>query len=149
MTRHDRALDHQREAVRAELHNTIDRAIDDWPAIQHLANMAINRRNDTANVTTSDISDPTLAAVLTAEADPARRWLDELNRLRLHARSLDAHRHELAVATPARGRENTIDVCTRCGQPNPKMHRIDGEPHCATTCYYAAYREQRANVQTP
>lgn len=144
----ERAVEHQVQAVRDELHAIIDRCIDDWRSISHLAGMALERRGDSAKVTTSDVSDPTLAAVLTSSEDPAQRWLDELERFRSAARILDAHRHDLAPAAPQRGRINTVDVCVRCGQPNPKMHRIDGEPHCATTCYYAAYRERRANAQT-
>ena len=141
--RRQRATEHQIREIRAELHAIVDRCVDDWEAIGHLASMALSRGGDGEQVATSGMSDPTLSAVLAGEGDPARRWLEEFERFRASARLLDGHRAGLAPTQPKRERQNTVDVCARCGNPNPKMHRIDGEPHCATTCYHQVQRERR------
>jgi len=34
------------------------------------------------------------------------------------------------VGMQSRGRENQVELCARCGSPEPDVHRIDGQPYC-------------------
>jgi len=144
----ERAAEHQRRTVRDELHDIIDRLVDDWPSIDQLAALALAHSSNSEG-RSSDVSDPTLSAILTHTSDEAHQWLDDFRRFRVSARLLDGKRANMALAKAEPGRKNTIDKCALCGLPNPKMHRVDGEPYCATTCYYRVWRgRQHANVQT-
>lgn len=135
-------MDHQRRAVRAELHGIVDRAVDDWEWIDSLSG-SVRAVSGGGGSSSSDVSDPTLAAVLAG--DEAGRWLDRFRAMRVEARLLDAARAKMAPVDPKkvrRGRENTVEQCVRCQGPAPKVHRIDGHPYCATSCYYAEHRER-------
>ena len=130
------------QAVRDELHAIVDRVVDDWRSILHLAEMALGKRGDGEMVSTSNVSDPTLSAVLTGEADPARAWLDEFRRFRTAARVLDGHRAGLAPAPPQRGRENTVEVCDGCQLPAPTVKRLDDGKYHPGGCWWKAYNER-------
>lgn len=135
----------QRAAVRAELHGYVDRAVDDWPAIEAEAGDGIIRGSGVA-VHTSEVSDPTGNAAVNRGHDPGQAWLAQFRAFQRDARYLDAKRAELAPAKPKRGRENDVRVCAMCKQPNPKMHVVDDKPYCASSCYYVLWRARRANA---
>ncbi len=40
-------------------------------------------------------------------------------------------------------RVNTVELCAECGEPAPKVKRIDGQPYCAGTCYQRVNRRRR------
>lgn len=137
-----RAVDGQRAAVRAELHAIVDRLVDDWPAIEHWSAFAVPMSGGERRG--SSTSDPTGSMVVALSEDAAHQWLDRFEVLRREVRQLDGERAALRPAKATRGRANTVDVCARCRQPNPKMKRIDGQPHCATSCYFVVWRAGRA-----
>jgi len=142
-------MDHQRSAVRAELHAIIDRAVDDWDWIDSLEGSlrAVGSGCDHGSGSRGGHSDPTFDAA--ERGDAAGKWLDRFRAFRVECRLMDAARSHLAPpkAAPKRGRENTVDVCVRCALPNPKMHRIDGHPYCASSCYYAEHRERKRKAE--
>lgn len=135
-------MDHQRAAVRAELHLLVDRMVSDWLWIDSLAGSVRAGGGDGSRTSKGDHADPTWGAVVAG--DQAGQWLDRFRAFRVEARLLDAARAKMAPAVPKRGRENTVDVCVRCAKPAPKVHRIDGQPYCATSCYYVEWRSRRA-----
>lgn len=65
-------------------------------------------------------------------------------------------RAHIAKLGGVQGRVNTVELCAECGEPAPKVHRIDGQPYHATSCYYRVNRRRQglpevdddANVQT-
>ncbi len=52
------------------------------------------------------------------------------------------------ITDKAFGRVNTVELCAECGEPAPKVHRIDGQPYCATTCYQRVNRRRRGQPET-
>ena len=139
-------MDHQRAAVRAELHLIVDRLVNDWEWIDSLSGhvRAIGGGGEGGSSGKGSHADPTLDAVLAG--DVAGKWLDGFRDIRVRLRVLDTQRAKMAPTPPKRGRENTVDVCVRCEKPAPKVHRIDGHPYCATTCYFKEWRARRASA---
>lgn len=132
-------MDHQRSAVRAELHGIVDRVVDDWPWIDSLSgHVRAVSGGDGGTSSKGDHADPTLAAAMAGDA--ARGWLDAFRDLRVRLRVLDAGRAKMAPAKARRGRENTVEICTLCSLPAPKVRRVDGLPYCATSCFYRVWR---------
>lgn len=157
---------HHVAAVRAELHEYVDRWCDDWPAIDQWAGLAIKRSTE-GERRGSGHSDPTGSAVVNMDEDPWNRWLERFRRFRLEARIMEGDRERLRPVSEREKerleRIGAVEPCARCGIPNPKMHRIDGRPYCARAfvahglqgeaCYYLEWRERRrgrgaANEQT-
>lgn len=147
--REAKPMDHQRAAVRAELHAIVDRLVDDWEWIDSLEGSlrAVGSGGGGGGTPKGSHADPTFEAA--AMGDEAARWLDRFRAFRVEARLIDAARANMAPAKvkAKRGRENTVDVCVRCNLPNPKVHRIDNEPYCATSCYYAEHRERKRKAE--
>lgn len=156
-------MHHQVEAVRAELHEYVDRWCDDWPVIDKWASLAIRQGGGSGERRSNEHADPTLSAVMAMDSDPWNRWLDRFRGFRVEARMVEADRERLRpVSQRERERleaEQEVDVCARCGLPNPSMHRVDGKPYCAKAfdrhglrgeaCYFVEWRERRrANLQT-
>ncbi len=143
--RERKPMDHQRAAVRAELHAIVDRLVDDWDWIDSLeGSMRAVSANEGGPSSKGDHADPTYMAALAG--DMAGSWLDRFRSFRVEARLIDAAREKMRPAVPKRGRENTVDVCVRCHRPAPKVHRIDNQPYCATTCYYVVWRARRVSA---
>ena len=155
-------MHHQVAAVRAELHDYVDRWCDDWPAIDQWASLAVKRDAESAR-RGSGHSDPTGSAVVNMDEDPWNRWLERFRVFRLEARLLEADRERLRpVSERERQRlekSGDVEPCVRCGLPNPSVHRIDGRPYCAKAfarhglrgeaCYFIVWRDKRrANEQT-
>ena len=138
---HPRADERQRAAVRAELHATVDRVVDDWPTIDSLALMATTA--DTAGRSGNGHANPTMAAALTQSHHPAWLWLDAFRDLRVRLRVLDSQRAKLMPVRVLAGRRSEVEVCTECHLPAPKVRRIDGLPYCASSCYYRVWRGSR------
>lgn len=157
--RGDSPMHHQIAAVRAELHDYVDRWCDDWPAIDQWAAMAIRRAVDTQR-RSNEHSDPTASAAMVLSEDPWSLWLERFRAFRVEARLVEAARERLRpVSEQERTRleEAAQEPCARCGMVNPSMKRIDGRPYCKTAfvghgihgqaCYYLIWRERRATVQ--
>lgn len=134
--REGKPMDHQRAAVRAELHSIVDKLVDDWPWIDSLAGQV--RAASGGRSAKGDHADPTAAAG--AYGDPAARWLDRFRALRVEMRLMDGARANLAPATPKRGRANSVEVCELCKMPTVKVRRVDGLPYCPTSCFYKVWR---------
>lgn len=139
-------MDHQRAAVRQELHEIVDRIVDDWQWIDTLSSPIRAVAANEGGTSKGSHPDPTFDAV----GNRALAWLDRFRRFRVEARLVDAERAKMAPAKPKRKglRENTVEVCVRCQMPAPKVHRIDGQPYCATSCYYAEHRERGTWAKT-
>lgn len=142
--RESKPMDHQRAAVRAELHLIVDKLVDDWEWIGSLEGH-VRASGGGGGSSKGDHGDPTPAAAMAG--DLAAQWLDQFRDLRVRLRMLDTARAKLSPAKPKRGRENTVDVCVRCQKPNPKIHRIDNQPYCATSCYYTEHRERKRKAE--
>ena len=139
---HGFAADRQREEVRDELIAIIDRAIDSWAEIDALAQAELSRlRGDGRG---SGIADPTFSTLDAAMHGPANRWLDEFRALRLAGRALDTARAKVTKREGNTERVNTVERCTLCHEPAPKVKRIDGQPYCRDTCYFKVWRSRRA-----
>lgn len=99
-----------------------------------------------------DVARPTEAAALApAVLDPVGNWIANLflilcDELKGHAIQIDDLRAKILEIKPS-GRTNQIDTCTACHQPNPHMHRIDGAPYCATSCYHRENRRRRGQAE--
>lgn len=156
-------MHHQVTAVRAELHDYVDRWCDDWPAIDQWASLAIRRGGDGPERKASGHSDPTGDAVVNMALDPWNQWLDKFRNFRVVARILEGDRERLRPVSEQEktklDAERDVEPCARCGIPNPHVHRVDGKPYCARAfdrhgvkgeaCYFIVWREQRrANEQT-
>jgi hypothetical protein len=148
-----RTTHEQRTNVRHELHDLIDLLIDTWPAIQEQAvqygkGFSANTIGSDGGTTSSTSSrTEVLAAIHNDPSDLADTWLTDLTRAitglrHLHAR-IDSILPDHAEAEKMRGRINTVENCTLCEQPNPKMKRIDGLPYCATSCYFRVWRTKQ------
>lgn len=126
------------------MHGIVDRLVDDWEWIDSLEGSlrAVGSGGDHGTGSKGGHSDPTPAAAM--HGDEAGSWLDRFRAFRVEARLVDGARAKMAPAKPKRGRENTVDKCVMCKQPAPKVHRIDGHPYCATTCYFKEWRARRA-----
>lgn len=145
--RHSTPMDHQHQAVRAELLATVGRLVDDWPWVDSLAGSL--RAGGGPGGSKGGHADPTGQAAMVG--DEAARWLDRFRALRVEVRLMDGARAHMAPATTKereskRGRGNDVEVCVKCGNPNPKMHRVDGKPYCASSCYYVLYRQNRGSA---
>lgn len=137
--REQRPMDHQRQAVRDELHGIVDRAVDDWEWIDSLSgSVRAGSGEGEGRTSKGDHADPTFDAYVVG--DEASKWLDRFRAFRVEARLMDAARAEMAPAKPKRGRENTVELCALCGLPAPKVRRVDGQPYCATSCFYRVWR---------
>lgn len=91
--------------------------------------------------------------------DPVRQAITELFAQLAEAaglmRIVDQRRQWLAnIHDTARGRPNTVELCTGCNQPAPKVKRLDGQPYHhpdpidgqpQPQCWWHAYRK-RPNV---
>ncbi len=140
MSRRDRKpMDHQVVNVRVEMLATVGRLVDDWPWIDSLAGHL--RAASGGESSGGGHADPT--ALAAAAGDAAGDWLVEFSELRAMVRRLDGRRAALAPSLPKRGRVNTVEVCSLCSLPAPKVKRIDGQPYCASSCYYRAWRAGR------
>lgn len=133
LSRPRRAVHHQREQVRDELHATVDRLIDGWPAVQHWASMATTGERSEGRG--GGVPDPTLALVARLEDNRPHRWLRMLEQWRWDARHLDGMLAEVASANrpapPAEAEVPDAEPCARCGLAmGQQMRRIDGLPYC-------------------
>jgi hypothetical protein len=145
-----RTTHQQRESTRQELHHLIDGIIDNWEAVQHQAlEMGKGFSRDTlgdgrssGGIGTSRTE--TLADTRNDPGDQAAQWITDLNTLIKETRSIYGRSCTVLpdhdTAEKMRGRVNTVDKCALCEQPNPKMKRVDGQPYCATSCYYKVWR---------
>jgi hypothetical protein len=155
-----RAMDHQREAVRSELHATVDRLVDGWPAVEHWAAVAATMHAH-GERRGSGVVDPTGAAVEALDANRAHRWLRLFEQLRYDVRTLDALLADVSLASvraPASAAEGAdVEPCARCGLPNPDMKRLDGRPLCKVAmvghglqgqaCFWIEWRALRTGDQ--
>lgn len=136
-------MDHQRAEVRKELHGIVDRLVDDWKWIDSLSGHVRAVSGEGGSSAKGSHADPTALAAV--KGDDAGKWLDAFRDVRVKLRLLDGARFKMApVLSVKKGRENTVDVCVRCQMPAPKVHRIDNQPFCATTCYYVEWRARRS-----
>jgi hypothetical protein len=58
----------------------------------------------------------------------------------------DSRRGKLMPADGPTERENTVEICADCGEPAPKVKRVNGLPYHATSCYYRVWRSGRDGV---
>lgn len=146
--REARASDRQREAVRAELHDYVDRAVDRWPIIDKQAAEMGRGLHATQwdGSRSGGHGDPTVRTALRVEDDPAlkaQEWQEGFRQVRALLRAVDARGAKLMPEAVHQGRVNTVDVCGLCKQPAPKVKRVDGRPYCAASCYYSVWRAGR------
>ena len=77
--------------------------------------------------------------LVTGETDDAtadyRQWIDDLKRLLVTLFDIDNQQAKLLDTGRNTGRTNTVATCAECGNPAPKVKRIDNQPYCADTCY--------------
>lgn len=157
LSRARRAVHHQREEVRRELHDTVDRMVDGWPNVQHWAAVAEPTKGETGR-RGNGVVDPTAAVVEALEANRAHRWLRMFEQWRWDARRLDGLLCEIAAsarpAPPSAADDPEAEPCARCGLAmGQRMHRLDGAPYCAKAvdshgirgqaCYFLVWRERR------
>ena len=136
--REGKPMDHQRAAVRAELHLLVDRMVDDWEWIDSLAGSVRAGGGDGTRASKGDHADPTWGAYVAG--DEAGNWLDRFRAFRVEARLIDAARDKMAPAKPKRGRQNAVETCELCNMPTVKVRRVDGLPYCPTSCFYKVWR---------
>lgn len=139
--RHSTPMDHQHQAVRAELLATMARLVDDWPWVDSLAGSL--HAGGGPGGSKGGHADPTGQAAMVG--DEAARWLDRFRALRVEVRLMDGARAHMAPATTKereakRGRGNDVEVCVKCQLPAPHVKRIDGAPYHRDTCYYQEHR---------
>lgn len=90
-------------------------------------------------------------------ADPgaaAGDWLTEFDEWVAAGKRLERRARGLLPKSEAevtRGRENTVEVCVECGEPAPKVKRLDGQPYhhpeSGLSCWRTAYDRQRPDRQ--
>lgn len=148
-------LKDKRAAMRAILAN-----LDD-PTLEALIRRSRYPAQDAYTTSTAgdgggnDVSKPTEAAALRQDpTDQTRRSILELLGLLEVAddalQAVEQRRdHITTIDDKIRGRINTVDICAECGQPAPKVHRIDGQPYCWSTCYQRVNRRMRNQSEVP
>lgn len=153
--------DHQREELRAELHNTIDTLIDNWPHIEHQARtMGGGYQADTlAGGSRSATTDPMLNRIQAMQNDLAqrsRRWTTQLQVLIHLTRQLQGQAAKLLPlnddeVAEARARKNTTEACAGCPEPivDGEIKRIDGKPYHKNSCYFREWRARRGATMQP
>jgi len=104
------------------------------------------------------VSRPTENAAIADEHDPSRAAADLLRRILSTMTLTDGLWAEyVALATVVAAmsqaekeslqkRQNAVELCAMCGLPAPEVHRVDGKPYHANTCYFVLWRANR--VQT-
>lgn len=151
--------DHQRENIRADLHKIVNDLIDNWPTIQQQAeDMGAGFPSDTlgSNFGSSELTLVEATAIGTG-TDPGLRattWLANLEAFISQAQTLEDELKKLLPLSndqkeKLQQRQNTVELCTKCNLPAPKVRRIDGQPYHADTCYYQVWRANRRTDPAP
>lgn len=148
-----RANETQRETVRKELHDHVDALINAWGQLEQQAREmgrgypsggeggGENQGTLVERVALSDAFDPATAA---------SEWLAEFSEFRALGKNLYGKLKRVLPVDPSsveRGRVNTVDLCTECNLPAPKVKRLDGKPYhhpeSGESCWWTAYNRTR------
>jgi hypothetical protein len=152
MSRPDRR---QVAAIAAQLHQAVDVLVGAYWEAERIREEYAAGRSGIGRSSGGAWSDPTSAAAIDEREGPGRdaaRIMVQIEAWRDTGLLAVGRWEELARATrtltPAEaaaigGRTNTAEVCFACHKPNPRMHRVDGRPYCASSCYYVQYRAGR------
>lgn len=148
-----RADDRQRQSVRDELHDCVDRVVDAWPVLERQAKemgRGFPTQGDCAGPRGGAGSYVERVALEHAE-DPAllaEEWLSALAEARAALVNLASKARWLLPVDPEsleRGRVNEVENCALCNEPiTGKTRRIDGQPYHPTSCYFRVWRSRSA-----
>lgn len=136
LTRPDlRPNDLQRESVRAELHDIVDRCVEAWPVIERQAAEMGRGYPTGGDRGGGNAGSPVENQALNHRDDPAlsaTEWLASLIEFRGQARLLNSTRVQclaLPQSPMAKGRINSVEICSECGLPLVgKIKRLDNDP---------------------
>lgn len=154
----------RRRKIRAELHRAVDQACDAWSYIIDDAACrgwpsgasGTGRGGGPIVMVESETGDMVSVAVTSVEAaafhrDPYGAWLADWRHSRAGLiRSADGALALFSNAPEAeQAKVNAVESCVVCGQEvgtgtAMKIHRVDGQPTCGSTCYYVMDRRARA-----
>lgn len=149
---------HHTKERRRVMHVLVDRAMDAWPMMDRwAADMARGFPSSTlgdggSRSTGGEDGKSTLVeAQALGDSDPAKQailWLEQLDKVQAQLVELDRRRMAFLRATDAevasmQERQNSVEICADCGGPAPDVHRIDGQPYCATSCYHRVRRARQ------
>lgn len=144
-----RASETQRDSVRKELHDQVDRLVDAWPVIERQSREMGRGYPSGSEGATGDGGSLVERVALSGAFDPALAsadWLAGFVEFRGHAKNLEGALRRVLPADEAsvdRGRVNEVEVCAECGLPAVKVRRIDGVPYHATSCYFRVWRSRK------
>jgi hypothetical protein len=141
----------QRRKLRDDLHRYINTCLDHWDTILRQADdMAAGYPPTTTggggNGENTLVEAQALATI--GPGEQANDWLAHWSETVAHLTNTYSDLMRLLPMTDdekakAQQRENTVEVCTDCGDPAPKVRRINGKPYHADSCYYRRWRAMR------
>lgn len=148
-----RATETQRESVRRELHDQVNAVCDAWAEVERQSKEMGRGFPSGGEGSTGDEGSLTERVALSTAFDPAlaaSEWLSHLAETRGHLKQLSGDLKRILPVDPSkveRGRVNSVDLCSECNEPAPKVKRLDGKPYhhpdSGESCWWTAYNRTR------